>query len=57
VRLIAKVFHAARSHVASAGGILDHLGLSPPEASKPPPAMPEVVRVPVDEEGREVQAP
>ena len=37
--------------------VLDHLGLSPPEESKPPPAMHEVVRVPVDEEGREIAAP
>jgi hypothetical protein len=31
--------------------VLDHLGLSPPEEPKLPPAVPEVVRVPVDEEG------
>jgi hypothetical protein len=35
--------------------ILDHLGLSPPEQEKPPPAQ-EVVRMPVDDEGREIQA-
>ena len=35
--------------------ILDHLGLSPPEEPKPP--VHEVVRVPVDEEGREMEAP
>jgi hypothetical protein len=35
--------------------ILDHLRLSPPEQEKPPPTQ-EVVRVPVDEEGREIQA-
>jgi Putative transposase len=34
--------------------ILDHLGLSPPE--KPPPEFREVVRVPVDDEGREIGA-
>ena len=34
--------------------ILDHLGLSPPEQVKPPPAR-EVVRVPVDDEGREIR--
>jgi hypothetical protein len=34
--------------------ILAHLDLSPPE--KPPPDIREVVRVPVDEEGREIQA-
>jgi hypothetical protein len=34
-----------------------HLGLSPPEEPKPPPAVHEVVRVPVDEEGREMEAP
>jgi hypothetical protein len=33
--------------------ILDHLGLRPPEQQKPP--TPEVTRVPVDEEGRELQ--
>jgi hypothetical protein len=32
--------------------ILDHLDLSPPE--KPPPEIRDVVRVPVDEEGREI---
>jgi hypothetical protein len=37
--------------------LLAHLGLSPPEEPKPPPAVHEVVRVPVDEEGREMQAP
>jgi hypothetical protein len=37
--------------------ILEHLGLSPPEEPKPPPAVHEVVRVPVDEEGREIEAP
>jgi hypothetical protein len=37
--------------------VLAHLGLSPPEEPKPPPAVHEVVRVPVDEEGREMQAP
>ena len=35
--------------------ILDHLGLSPPEQEKPPPTR-EVVRVPVEDEGREIQA-
>ena len=33
--------------------ILDELGLSPPEDERPPPVR-EVVRVPVDEEGREI---
>jgi hypothetical protein len=37
--------------------VLDHLGLSPPEESKPPPAMHEVVREPVDKQGREIEAP
>ncbi len=32
--------------------ILDHLDLSPPE--KPPPQIRELLRVPVDEEGREI---
>ena len=35
--------------------ILDHLGLSPPPQEKPPPTR-ELVRVPVDDEGREFQA-
>jgi len=35
--------------------ILDHLGLSPPEPERPPPRR-EVVRVPVEDEGREIQA-
>ena len=35
--------------------ILDHLGLSPPEQEELPPTR-EVVRVPVDREGREIQA-
>ena len=35
--------------------ILDHLGPSPPQQERPPPTR-EVVRVPVDEEGREIQA-
>jgi hypothetical protein len=33
---------------------LDHLGLSPPPLEKPPPTR-EVVRVPVDDEGRELE--
>ena len=72
-RLIAKVFHADPLTCRKCGGklkivaylhdhvaikqILAHLGLSPPEEPKPPPAVHEVVRVPVDEEGREMQAP
>ena len=35
--------------------ILAELGLSPPEQESPPPIL-EVVRVPVDDEGREIQA-
>lgn len=35
--------------------ILDHLGLSPPGQQEPAPT-PEVVRVPVDDEGREILA-
>ncbi len=35
--------------------ILDHLGLSPAPQERPPPTR-ELVRVPVDEEGREIQA-
>jgi len=34
--------------------ILDHLGVSPPEQEEPPPT--QVVRAPVDDEGREIQA-
>jgi hypothetical protein len=72
-RLIAKVFHADPLTCRKCGGklkivaylhdtvaikqILDYLGLSPPEEPKPPPAVHEVVRVPVDEEGREMRAP
>ena len=69
-RLIAKVFQADPLVCKRCGGplkvvayitdtvairrILDHLGLSPPE--KPPPEVREVVRVPVDDEGREIGA-
>lgn len=69
-RLIAKVFQADPLVCRRCGGplkvvayitdslairqILDHLDLSPPE--KPPPDIREVVRVPVDEEGREIEA-
>jgi hypothetical protein len=35
--------------------IRDHLGLSPPPQEEPPPTR-EPVRVPVDDEGRELQA-
>jgi len=35
--------------------ILNHLGLTPPQQERPPPTR-ELVRVPVDEEGREIQA-
>jgi hypothetical protein len=37
--------------------ILTELGLSPPQEPKPPQAVQEVVRVPVDEEGRKIEAP
>ena len=33
------------THVGEIGRILDHLGLSTPEAAKPPPPAPEVLRV------------
>ena len=33
--------------------VLDHLGLSPPEIERPPP---EIRYVPVDDEGRELEA-
>ena len=36
-------------------GILHHLDLTPPPQARPPPSR-ELVRVPVDEEGREIQA-
>lgn len=35
--------------------ILDSVGLSPPQQGKPPPTR-EVVRVPVDDEGRSIEA-
>jgi hypothetical protein len=70
-RLISKVYPADALVCKGCGGplkivayitdelsikhILDHLGLSPPE-EKPPPETREVVRVPVDEEGREIEA-
>jgi hypothetical protein len=34
--------------------ILEHLGLAPPPQERPPPSR-ELVRVPVDEEGREIR--
>ena len=37
--------------------VLDHLGFGPPEEPKHPPAVHEGMRVPVDEEGREMEAP
>ena len=68
-RLISKVFQADPLVCKACGGplkivayitdglsirrILDHLGLSPPE-EKPPPPISELVRVPVDDEGREI---
>lgn len=68
-RLISKVYHADPLVCRQCGGslkvtgyltdeisikrILDALGLSPPEDEKPPPVR-EVVRVSVDEEGREI---
>jgi len=71
-RLIAKVFHADPLTCRRCGGklkivaylhdqaairqVLAHLGLSPPEETKPPPTMHEVVRVPVDQEGWEIEA-
>ena len=69
-RLISKVFHADPLSCRECGGrlelvayindgfsiqrILDALGLSPPQQERPPPIR-EVIRVPVDEEGREVE--
>jgi len=68
-RLIAKVFQADPLVCRGCGGplrvvayvtdslatrqILEHLDLGPPE--KPPPDFREVVRVPVDDEGREIE--
>jgi hypothetical protein len=68
-RLIAKVFQADPLVCRRCGGplkvvayitdslairqILEHLDLSPPE--KPPPETRDVVRVPVDDEGREIE--
>ena len=70
-RLISKVYQAAPLVCKGCGGplkivayitdelsirrILDHLGLNPPEQENPPPTR-EVVRVPADDEGREIQA-
>jgi hypothetical protein len=44
-------------HARTAGEDFHHglLGLNPPEDEKPPPIR-EVLRVPVDDEGREIQA-
>jgi len=68
-RLIAKVFQADPLQCRRCGGplkvvayvtdslairqILEHLDMSPPE--KPPPEIRDVVRVPVDDEGREIE--
>jgi hypothetical protein len=70
-RLISKVYHADPLVCRRCGGplkivayitdelsirrILEHLGLSSPQQERPPPSR-ELVRVPVDEEGREIQA-
>jgi hypothetical protein len=70
-RLISKVYQADPLVCRSCGGrlaivayitdewvirrILEHLGLAPPPQERPPPSR-ELVRVPVDEEGREIQA-
>jgi len=45
----------AGKHRTRLGALLDHLGLSPPGQEEPAPT-PKVVRVPVDEEGREILA-
>jgi hypothetical protein len=70
ISLIAKVFPADPLTCRQCGGnsrswptyttikqVLAHVGLSPPEEPKPPPAVHEVVHVPIDEEGREMEAP
>jgi len=70
-RLISKVFQADPLACQKCGGplkivayvtdelsithILDHLRLRPPRQDKPPPTH-ELVRVPVDDEGREIEA-
>ncbi len=70
-RLISKVYQADPLVCKGCGGplkivayindqisikrILDHLGLSPPAEQEPPPT-PELVRVPVDDEAREILA-
>jgi hypothetical protein len=70
-RLISKVYQADPLVCQKCGGplkivayvtdelsitrILDHLGLSPPRQDKPPPTG-ELVRVPVDDERREIEA-
>jgi len=70
-RLISKVYQADSLVCQKCGGplkivayvtdelsitrILDHLGLSPPRQDKPPPTG-ELVRVPVDDERREIEA-
>ena len=72
-RLIAKLFQADPLSCRQCGGklkivaylhdqvairqILAQLGLTPPEEPKPPPAVHQVVRVPLDEEGRELVTP
>lgn len=43
------------AHVGEAIPFEGKKGLSPPEEAKPPPVR-EVARVPVDDEGREIQA-
>ena len=69
-RLISKVYHADPllcrqcggklkiiayvSHEISVKRILAELGLTPPEDEKPPPVR-EVIFLPVDDEGREIQ--
>jgi hypothetical protein len=70
-RLISKVYQADPLVCRKRGGplkvvayvtddlsitrMVDHLGLSPPRQDKPPPTR-ELVRVPVDDEGREIEA-
>jgi hypothetical protein len=70
-RLISKVYHADPLVCKRCGGrlaivaditdefaiprILDSLGLTPPPQERPPPSR-KLVRVPLDEEGREIQA-
>jgi hypothetical protein len=55
-RLLARLIqrHAISEDLARKLLAWRHLGLSPPQQEKPPPTR-EVVRVPLDDEGRDIQ--